>query len=335
MPLVLDSEVAAGLAAEMATRPAQTTVAARGDCRTLRHQTDIAFRAADDAEPDSPQVSKEDHQVRVADGSTICARWYTKTNSNPGSAVVYLHGGGMVAGSVELYDRHVARYVQQAGVPFLSVDYRLAPEFPGTTPVQDSHSALAWLVERADELGVDPLRIAVMGDSGGGGVAAGVAIAAREAGTPLAKQILIYPMLDDRNLEPDPHIAPLATWNYDQNYTGWYALLGDNLGTSSVPPLAAPARLTDFSRLAPAFIDVGELDIFRDEGLRYSLELTRAGVSCELHVRPGLRPRVRSRRAERARLTTVVGRPLSSDRVSLGDVVGLVLVPYWFRVVYC
>lgn len=93
-------------------------------------------------------------------------------------------------------------------------------------------------------------------------------------------------MLDDRNLEPDPHIAPYATWSYDNNYTGWHALLGDNLGTSGVPPLAAPARLTDFSRLAPAFIDVGELDIFRDEGLLYAVELTRAGVSC-IHLRPG------------------------------------------------
>ena len=285
--MVLDSEIAAGLVAEMATRQAEATIVPRGDYRALRQQTDIAFRAADAAEPDSPEVSKEDHQVPVADGSMIRVRWYTKTNSSPGSAVVYLHGGGMVCGSLELYDRHVARYVQQTGVPFLSVDYRLAPEFPGTTPVQDSHSALTWLAERGDELGVDRHRIAVMGNSGGGGVAAGVGIAARDAGTPLAKQILIYPMLDDRTLEPDPHIAPFVTWTYDNNYTGWHALLGDFLGTSSVLPLAAPARLADFSRLAPAFIDVGELDIFRDEGLRYALELTRAGVSCELHMRPG------------------------------------------------
>lgn len=287
MPLVLDPEVATVLAAAMATTLAEAPVAPRGDARALRQQSNIALGAADCEVPDSPQVFKEDHQVRAADGSTIRARWYTKTNSSPGSAVAYFHGGGMVSGSVELYDRFVARYVHQTGVPFLSVDYRLAPEFPGATLVQDGHCALAWLVERADQLGVDPHRIAVMGDSGGGGVAAGVGIAAREAGTPLAKQILIYPMLDDRNLEPDPHIAPFATWTYDNNYTGWHALLGDDLGTSRVASLAAPARLTDFSRLAPAFIDVGELDIFRDEGLRYALELTRAGVSCELHLRPG------------------------------------------------
>lgn len=167
MSLVLDSEVATILAAAMAATPAEAAVAPRGDSRALRQQTDIALGAVDAGEPVSPQVLAEDHRVQIADGSTIRARWYTKTNSSPGSAVVYLHGGGMVGGSVELYDRLVSKYVQQTGVPFLSVDYRLAPEFPGTTLVQDSHSALAWLVERADELGVDPHRIAVMGDSGG------------------------------------------------------------------------------------------------------------------------------------------------------------------------
>lgn len=287
MPLTLDPEVAAVLAAAMAAAPAEMPVTPRGDALALRQLADMTLSLVDGGEPDSPDVSSEDHQVEVADGSSILARWYTKAGSHPGSAVVYLHGGGMVGGSVELYDRIVSKYVQETGVPFLSVDYRLSPEFPGTTLVDDSHSALSWLVQRAEEFGIDPNRIAVMGDSGGGGVAAGVGIAARAAGTPLAKQILIYPMLDDRNLEPDPHIAPFASWTYDNNYTGWNALLGDDLGTDRVSPLAAPSRLTDFAGLAPAFIDVGELDIFRDEGILYALDLTRAGVSCELHVRAG------------------------------------------------
>ncbi|MBT2587817.1 alpha/beta hydrolase fold domain-containing protein [Arthrobacter sp. ISL-95] len=193
----------------------------------------------------------------------------------------------MVCGSLEAYDRFVARYVDVTGVPFLSVDYRLAPEFPGTTLVDDSHIALVWLVDHAEQLGIDADRIAVMGDSGGGGVAAGVAIAARDAGTPLAKQILMNPMLDDRNLEPDAELAPFALWTYDNNYTGWHALLGDDLGTDGVSPLAAPSRLKDFRGLAPAFIDVGEIDIFRDENILYALGLLRAGVSCELYVRAG------------------------------------------------
>jgi acetyl esterase/lipase len=286
MPLTINAELAAVLVAAAATS-GQIQLPSRGDVLALREFIDRNLAAVDSAEPDSQNVSSQDHQIEVAGGASILARWYTKAGSNPGSAVVYFHGGGMVGGSVGIYDKSVARYVEETGVPFLSVDYRLAPEFTGTSLVDDGHSALEWLVGQAEVLQVDPRRIAVLGDSGGGGVAAGVAIAARNAGTPLAKQILIYPMLDDRNLDPDPEIAPFAGWTYDNNYTGWHALLGENLGTDRVSPLAAPARLSDFAGLAPAFIDVGELDIFRDENIRYALNLFRAGVSCELYVRPG------------------------------------------------
>ena len=282
-----DGEVAGALQAAAEAMPGTEGVTLRGDVDAVRGLTDPALEAQDRSEPDSPDVAQQDHWVGVAGETTIRVRWYTKAGSEPGSAVVYLHGGGMVAGSVELYDRSVSQYVQRTGVPFLSVDYRLAPQVRGSTPAQDGHTALVWLVERAQELGVDPRRIAVMGDSAGGGVAAAVAIAARDAGTALAHQILIYPMLDDRTVEPDPHIASFATWSYDSNYTGWLALLGDDLGTADVSPLAAPGRLEDFSGLAPAFIDVGELDIFRDDALQYARNLTRAGVSCELHLRPG------------------------------------------------
>lgn len=287
MSLALDSEIAAVLAAAMEAAGEAPPTTPRGDALALRELTNATLAAVDAGEPDAPNVVSEDFQVQVSDGSSILARWYTRAGSSPGSAVVYLHGGGMVCGSVDLYDGLVSKYVEQTGVPFLSVDYRLAPEHRGTTLVDDSHSALAWLVGRAGEFGIDPARIAVMGDSGGGGVAAGVAIAARDAGTPLAGQILIYPMLDDRTLEPNAHVAPFASWTYDNNYTGWYALLGEDLGSDQVSPLAVPARLTNFEGLAPAFIDVGDLDIFRDEDIVYALNLLRAGVPCELHVRPG------------------------------------------------
>lgn len=285
MPLTMDAEIAAVLAAAMEAAP--EVPIARGDPQALREAVNTHLAAVDAGEPRRPNVSTENHAVTVADGSSILARWYTRAGSNPGSAVLYLHGVGMISGSVDLYDGLVAKYVEETGVPFLSVNYRLAPEHPGTTPVKDSHSALTWLVDRAEDFGVDPARIAVMGDSGGGGVAAGVAIAARNAKTPLAAQILIYPMLDDRNVEPDAHIAPFAIWTYDNNYTGWHALLGEDLGTEQVSPLAAPSRLTSFDGLAPAFIDVGDLDIFRDENIVYALNLLSAGVPCELHVRPG------------------------------------------------
>ncbi|MFF1880103.1 alpha/beta hydrolase [Pseudarthrobacter sp. NPDC058196] len=283
---MMDAEIAAVLASALEAA-GEVPPTPRGDAQALREVTNATLAAMDAGDPEFPNVLTEDHAVTVGDGSSILARWYTKAGSRPGSAVLYLHGGGMICGSVDLYDGVVAKYVEETGVPFLSVDYRLAPEHPGTTLVTDSHSALTWLVERGEDFGVDPARVAVLGDSGGGGVAAGVAIAAREARTPLAAQILIYPMLDDRNVEPDAHIAPFATWTYDNNYTGWHALLGDDLGTERVSPLAAPARLSRFDGLAPAFIDVGDLDIFRDENIAYARNLLSAGVPCELHVRPG------------------------------------------------
>jgi acetyl esterase/lipase len=194
----------------------------------------------------------------------------------------------MIAGSIDLYDEVVTWYVAQTGVPFLSVELRLAPESTSSRSLaEDTFSGLTWLVAQADALGVDPSRIAVMGDSGGGGPTAGAAILARDRGVQLAKQILVYPMLDDRNTTPGPLPPEFLTWSYDNNYTGWVTLLGDELGAETVSPVAAPARLTDFTRLAPAYVDVGDLDIFRDESMAYAAGLARAGIPVELHVHPG------------------------------------------------
>jgi acetyl esterase/lipase len=173
-------------------------------------------------------------------------------------------------------------------VPILSVDYRLAPEATGAAPMRDGLLALQWLVGHGQELGIDPRRIAVMGDSAGGGVAAGVAVLARDHGIDLARQILVYPMLDDRTVSPDPELAAAsAMFSYDFNATAWDAVL------SGVPPLseehllAAPGRTVDHRGLAPAFIEVGELDIFREEAVEYARGLWSAGVPADLHVHAG------------------------------------------------
>jgi acetyl esterase/lipase len=143
--------------------------------------------------------------------------------------------------------------------------------------------------EHAKELGVDRERIAVMGESAGGGLAAAVAIMARDhAGPPIARQILIYPMLDDRTTTIDAHIARHVLWKYDDNVTGWGALLGNAAGGPDVPATAAPARITDPAELPPTYIEVGQLDIFRDEDLTYAMRLGRAGVEVEFHLRPGV-----------------------------------------------
>lgn len=244
MTLNLNRDMAAVLAAQHAAAVAAGTSApepARGDWRSLRDLTNAAI-VSDfaNAEP-APDVTYVRYEVTAADGAQLELRWYTKADSSLGSAIVYVHGGGMICGSLDNYQPVVQQYVQWTGVPFLAVEYRLAPEFPGEIPSRDAYAAIQWLLKNASSLGVDPKRVAVMGDSGGGGVGAGAAIVARENHVELAAQILIYPMLDDRTTIPDPHISPLATWTYDMNYTGWHAMLGDAIGTDDVSPVAAPA----------------------------------------------------------------------------------------------
>jgi acetyl esterase/lipase len=286
MPFSYDPEFAAVIAPIAELLNAQYADA--GDWQALREVGNAGLAAMQAAVPDVTGVTRYDVEMTGYLGAPIKARLYQKEGSSRGSGLVYIHGGGMILGSMELYDKGVASYVAEAGVPMLSVDYRLAPEHPHPVPVEDCFAGLVWLHEHAAELGIDAARIGVMGDSAGGGLAAGTAILARARGVPLARQLLIYPMLDDRTVAPDPELVSFALWTYDGNVTGWGALLGGKRGSRDVPAEAAPARLTEFRGLAPAYIEVGELDIFRDEDIEYARQLGRAGVSAELHVHPGV-----------------------------------------------
>ena len=261
----------------------------RGDWQAVRRATSAGLAYMATLTPASPGVRTASFTTPASDGDgEIELRWYTTAGTAPGSVVVYAHGGGMIGGSLDLYDKVVSWYVSQTGVPLLSVGYRLAPEATSSTTLADDvFTGLTWLASQATGLGVDPARIAVMGDSGGGCPAAAAAILARDRDVRLARQILIYPMLDDRNTMPGPIPPGFLTWTYDNNYTGWHALLGDEIGTGKVSPIAAPGRLTDFTGLAPAYIEVGDLDIFRDESIAYAAGLASAGVPVELHVHPG------------------------------------------------
>lgn len=262
---------------------------APGDALTRREVGERVLRAVLDTHPMPDDVLMEDFLIRVSDESSLLLRWYHKKDSNPGSAIVYIHGGGLIFNTVEIYDKPVSKFVSDSGVPFLSVDYRKAPEYPYPTPVKDCYTAFTWLVEHAESLGIDPARIAIMGDSAGGGLAAAIAIKSRDNGGPaLAKQILIYPMLDDRTTLSNPILEPFVIWSPEDNLTAWQAYLGSATGTKSVSPYAAAAHLKDASGLPPAYIDVGELDIFRDEDIQYARLLADAGVSTELHVHPGV-----------------------------------------------
>jgi acetyl esterase/lipase len=264
-----------------------------GDVITRRTNTAAMFTALASSMEVPPDVEVRRHNLTAADGQVLPLTWYQPIGERTaGAAMLYLHGGGMIASleqTAPVYDIAVRQYVSRSGVPALVVDYRVAPEHPHPTPVEDCYAALQWLHEHAAELDVDPTRLAVAGDSAGGGLAAGVALLARDRGGPrLALQLLIYPMLDDRTVVPDPQLRPeFLVWTYDDNVTGWGALLGAAAGGADVSPYAAPARAADLAGLPPAYIDVGDLDVFRDEDVDYARRLLAAGVPTELHVYPG------------------------------------------------
>lgn len=263
-----------------------------GDVATRRERAVPFFQVLAAGRPPVDGVQAHHYSVTAADGTELPLTWYVPDSGLPGSAALYLHGGGMIyslAETAPAYDAGVRGYVAASGVPMLVVDYRVAPEHPGLTPVEDCYAALCWLAEHAGELGVDPARLAVAGDSAGGGLAAGVSLLARDRGGPaLALQLLIYPMLDDRTTIPDPALPPeFLTWTYEDNVTGWGALLGDLAGGDDVSPYSAPSRAADLSGLPPTYLDTGDLDIFRDEDVLYAQRLSAAGVSTELHVHAG------------------------------------------------
>ncbi len=203
-----------------------------------------------------------------------------------GPALYWIHGGGMVLGSVDMNDYDCAVRASKLSCLVASVEYRLAPEHPFPAPMNDCYAGLSWLAINAVELGVDRERIAIGGASAGGGLAAGLALMARDRGGPaISFQLLVYPMLDHRNQTPSSHvITDPRVWNREANLAGWAAYLN---GSDPVSPYASPSLAEDLSGLPPAYINVGEFDMFLDEDVAYSLALTRAGVAAELHVYPG------------------------------------------------
>ncbi|MFI9562937.1 alpha/beta hydrolase [Streptomyces rishiriensis] len=310
MSLGFDPEFAQ-VFAPMAEAMAHVTPPAVGDVPARRAMWEPIIGAASAAQPIPTDVTTAEHHATADDGTQITMRWYTKTGAAAGPAVLFFHGGGYIFGHIDLFDGPVSRYVSASGVPMLSVEYRRAPEHPFPTPIEDAYAALRWLHEHADELGVDRGRIAVMGDSAGGGLAAAVSILTRERGGPaIARQILLMPMLDDRTTTPDPHIEPYLLWSYDDSRTAWPALLGDAAGGPDVSATAAPARLEDATGLPPAYIEVGQLDAFRDEDLAYATKLSRSGVPVEFHLHPGV-----PHEFDSIASTTDVARRAIADRV--------------------
>lgn len=200
-------------------------------------------------------------------------------------ALYWMHGGGMVLMDADADDVLCAYRAAQHNCLVASVDYRLAPESPAPGPVNDCYAGLTWLADNAESLGVNTARIMIGGASAGAGLAAGLALLARDSGGPaIAGQLLVYPMLDHRNNTPSAEaIVDLRVWNRHANELAWAAYLGGAEAT----PYSSPAIAEDLSGLPPAYINVGSFDMFLDEDIAYAQALQRAGVSAELHVYPG------------------------------------------------
>jgi acetyl esterase/lipase len=205
------------------------------------------------------------------------------------AGVLYIHGGGMVLGSPQSEIRGSAKLARDLGAVVVSPDYRLAPEHPFPAALDDCMATLYWMRDNADELGIDPDRIAVTGSSAGGGLTAAVAQRAHDEGIRLRAQAMAYPMLDDRAVLRDDHAGRgRFLWTPASNRVGWTAYLGHPPRMSDAPEYAAPGRREVLSGLAPAWIGVGDLDLFYDESVDYADRLRAAGVECELVTVPGM-----------------------------------------------
>ncbi len=232
--------------------------------------------------PDTADMEVEDRTV--PGDPDVAVRIYRPHRAAQG-AVVWLHGGGFVMGNLDTEHPWATRIAEGSGAVVVSVDYRLSPEHPFPAALADAYAVLTWTAEHAAELGIDPARIAVGGHSAGGGLAAAVALRARdEQGPAICFQLLNQPGLDDRQETWSARNFTDTPWfDRDKATASWRHYLGSLPAT----PYAAPARAADLSGLPPAYIATAEFDPNRDEDIAYALRLLQAGVSVELHQWPG------------------------------------------------
>ncbi|MGW0733686.1 alpha/beta hydrolase [Streptomyces sp. NPDC002851] len=247
----------------------------------VAERKNLAALAAAVPAPDTSGMEIEDRTVPGEVGVPV--RVYRPRQAQ--GAIVWLHGGGFVMGDLETEHPWAARVAEASGAVVISVGYRLAPEHPFPAAPDDAYAVLVWVSEHAVELGVDPGRIAVGGHSAGGGLAAAVALRARdEQGPSICFQLLNQPGLDDRQETWSARQFTDTPWmNRDKASAAWRHYLGSARGLAPVTPYAAPARAADLSGLPPAYIATAEFCPARDEGIEYALRLLQAGVSVELH----------------------------------------------------
>lgn len=232
-------------------------------------------------------IERTDETIPGAGGAPIeLSVLRSRQATGPRPVVLYAHSGGLMFGDRFSGIDLALDWVTDLGAVLVTVDYRLAPEHPDPVPREDMYAALEWTHAHADRLGVRTDRLLVAGASAGGGLAAGLALAARDRGGPAACGLLLdYPMLDDRGRTlSTTQFDGVGVWDRVSNETGWSALLGDRRGGPDVSAYAAPARAQNLSGLPPTFVVVGAAEIFRDEAIDFASRIWKVGGDAELHV---------------------------------------------------
>lgn len=261
------------------------------DVPSTRAMVDAMLAAVKAEVPPILGVESEDRRVpSTAGGPDVAVRIYRPSGrADALPALIWLHGGGFVLGGLELDDLMARQLAKDVECVVIGVDYRLAPENPYPAALDDSRAVLKWAAANGEALGIDSKRIALGGASAGGGIAAGVALMERDRGeSDIAFQLLIYPSIDDRNIEQVSETVPENLfWSRENTLTGWRLYLEGQQAGGNVQAYAAPARAVDLGGLPPTYIAVGAVDMFMGDDIDYARRLVAAGVPTELHVYPG------------------------------------------------
>lgn len=261
------------------------------DIPATRAMVDSMIAAVKAEVPPIEGVATEDRKVPGAEGAPeVTVRVYRPAEASGALPVlVWMHAGGFVLGGLELDDLMLRQLTKSVGCAVVSVDYRLAPEHPYPKPLDDCFAALKWASGEAPAAAFDPARIAVGGASAGAGLAAGLALMARDSNGPAIRlQLLIYPAINDRNTaQVSDGVPENLFWSRENTLKSWQAYLDNQQGGESVPAYAAPIRATRLEALPPAYFAIGALDMFLPDNLDYAARLNGAGVATELHVYPG------------------------------------------------
>lgn len=296
--LSLDADYARAIAPYASYVPPVPT-----DAESLRKQNDFMINTVMSLFPcpARSRVAETELSYKSADGTELKLHRFDPpaSSSTPAPAgrpcVLYLHGGGFVSGSVTSFRKDIIRYAAETRLTFYALAYRLSPEAPFPKPLEDAYAALEFLRDNAQEQNIDPKRIGVMGISAGGGLAAGLALEARDKKfvPAIKKLVLIYPMLDDRTRIGEDHpLNEYLTWTNKKNEIGWQAYLGGagarTVSSPDASVYAAPARAEDLSGLPPTYLDVGGLDLFKDEVNAFGAKLLAGKVDVEFHLYPGV-----------------------------------------------